>query len=457
MSNKNSESGKRLPRGVQIVHGLSYGGGFMLIQATVNSYISVYMTDTVKIAAGTASIIMLAATLWDAFNDPIMGGICDRTRTKWGRYRPYILVVPFILTIVSFFLFLNPQGLSGAAKVGYITVFYIMYSMCVTGLTMPQQSLIPAMTKDDGERGFMVQFDIIMVAVAFTIASSFTTNFVSFFGSYAPFILIYGVLAIIANLVLFQKSEEKYVIETGEKRPIKKDLAIIIGHHPKLITLLIVWCLASIGYGIMFSSSVYYVTYYLMRPDLITIYMLIISIGALISMMVFMPFFLKIFKGNAVNTMIVTQALCGVCYVILFFAGNKSLPLLYVTSFVATCFGAMEQGLINFFVNDAIDYIQLKEGLSMNGIISAIKGFSYKMGSTATNSGILAILAATGYVPGAVGGQNAATMVAMNWLRFGIPAICCALIIVFLLRYPIRPYRDEIAAMKEKMKANNEQ
>lgn len=132
-----------------------------------------------------------------------------------------------------------------------------------------------------GERGFMVQFDIIMVAVAFTIASSFTTNFVSFFGSYAPFILIYGVLAIIANLVLFKTSEEKYVVETEEKRPITKDLAIIIGHHPKLITLLIVWCLASIGYGIMFSSSVYYIMYYLMRPDLITVYTLIISIGAL--------------------------------------------------------------------------------------------------------------------------------------------------------------------------------
>ncbi|MCD8232281.1 MAG: MFS transporter [Clostridiales bacterium] len=457
MGNENNGGEKRLSRGVMIVHGLSNGGGFMLIQATVASYISVYMTDTVGIAAGTASIIMLIATLWDAVNDPIMGGICDRTKTKWGRYRPYILVVPFILTVVSFLLFLNPQGLSDGAKVGYFTVFYILYGMCVTGLTMPQLSLIPAMTKDDGERGFMVQFDIIMIAVAFTIASTFTTNLVNFFGSYAPFILIYGVLAIIANFILFKTSEEKYVVETEEKRPITKDLAIIIGHHPKLITLLIVWCLASIGYGIMFSSSVYYVMYYLMRPDLISIYMLIISIGALISMMVFMPFFLKIFKGNAVTTMIVTQALCGVCYVILFFGGNKSLPLLYIVSFLATCFGAMEQGLINFFVNDTIDYIQLKEGLSMNGIISAIKGFAYKMGSTATSSGILAILAATGYVAGAVGGQNAATMAAMNWLRFGIPAICCALIIIFLLMYPIKPYWGEIAKMKEGMKAKDEQ
>lgn len=455
MSNKNNGE-ERLPKGVMIAHGLSNGGGFMLIQATVASYISVFMTDTVGIAAGTASIIMLVATLWDAINDPLMGGICDRTRSKWGRYRPYILIVPFILTIVSFFLFLNPQGLSSTGKVAYITVFYILYGMSVTGLTMPQMSLIPAMTKRDDERGFMVQFDIIMIAVAFTIASSFTTNFVNFFGSYAPFIAIYGVLAIIANLILFKKSDEKYIVETEEKRPLTKDLAIFFGHHPKLITLLIVWCLASIGYGIMFSSSVYYMMYYIMRPDLITIYMLIVSMGALVSMMVFMPFFLKLFKGNAVTTMIVTQALCGICYAILFFAGNKSLPLLYVISFLATCFGAMEQGLINFFVNDTIDYIQLKEGISMNGVVSAIKGFAYKMGSTATSSGILAILAATGYVAGAIGQQNEATMAAMNWLRFGIPAICCVLIIIFLLMYPIKPYWGEIAKMKEEMKAKGE-
>lgn len=457
MGNENKEGEQRLPRSVQIVHGLSNGGGFMLIQATVASYISVFMTDTVGIAAGTASIIMLIATLWDAVNDPLMGGMCDRTKTKWGRYRPYILIVPFILTVVSFFLFLNPQGLSDQGKVIYITIFYILYGMSVTGLTMPQMSLIPAMTKDDGERGFMVQFDIIMIAVAFTIASSFTTNFVSFFGSYAPFILIYGILAIIANLALFKMSKERYVIETEEKRPLTTDLKIFFGHHPKLITLLIVWCLASIGYGIMFSSSVYYVMYYLMRPDLITIYMLIVSIGALVSMMAFMPFFLKICKGNAVNTMIITQALCGVCYVILFIGGNKSMPLLYVLSFLATCFGAMEQGLINFYVNDTIDYIQLKEGISMNGVVTAIKGFAYKMGSAATSSGILAVLAATGYIANAVGGQNDATMAAINWLRFGIPAICCALIIIFLLMYPIKPYWGEIAEMKKKMKANDEQ
>lgn len=455
MSNETNNE-KRLSKGVMWAHGLSNGGGFMLIQATVASYISVYMTDTVGITAGVASIIMLIATLWDAINDPMMGAICDRTKSRWGRYRPYILIIPFILTVVSFFLFLNPQGLSDTGKIAYTATFYILYGMSVTALTMPQMSLIPAMTKRDDERGFMVQLDIIMIAIAFTIASSFTTNLVKFFGSYAPFILIYGILAIIANLVLFKKSEERYVIEEENPHPFYEDLKIFFGHHPKLITLLVVWCLASIGYGIMFSSSVYYVIYYLVRPDQITIYMLVLSIGALVSMMVVMPIFLKKFKGDAVKTMIVTQALCGVCYVVCFFVGGSNLILLYVMSFLATAFGAMEQGLINFFVNDTIDYIQLKEGISMNGVITAIKGFAYKMGSTATSSGILAILAATGYVAGAIGQQNEATMTAMNWLRFGIPAVCCALIIIFLLFYPIKPYFGEIAEMKAKMKAKDE-
>ena len=78
-------------------HVLSTGGGFMLIQATVSSYFSIFMTDTFGVPAGAASIIMFIATLWDAINDPIMGGICDRTRSRWGRYRPYMIFCPSFL------------------------------------------------------------------------------------------------------------------------------------------------------------------------------------------------------------------------------------------------------------------------------------------------------------------------------------------------------------------------
>jgi len=168
-----------------------------------------------------------------------------------------------------------------------------------------------------------------------------------------------------------------------------------------------------------------------------------------------MPTMIKMLK-DVTKVFIVTQAITFVCYAILFFVGNKSMTLLYVVSFIATAFSAMEQGLINFYVNDTIDYMMLEENVQMNGMVSAIKGFAYKCGSTLTSSGMLAILAAAGYVANAIGGQPDSAMFALNMLRFGIPAITCILLILLLLANPLEKYRDRINEMKANMKAVDE-
>lgn len=451
MENQEKHSG--YTKSTSLAYALSQGGGFMLIQATVASYFSNFMTDTVMIPAAAASVIMLIATLWDAINDPIMGGICDRTKTKYGSFRPYLLWVPAVLTLVSFLLFLNPSGLTNGQKILYIGVFYILYGMGVTALTMPQMALIPAVTKNDKERGNAVTLGMISVAIAFTIASTFTTSFVGFFGSYAPLMLIYGALAIIANIWLFKTTKERYRV-ASDGRSVFEDLKVF-GRHKKLIIMLIIWMMSSVGYGAMFSTSVYYIMYYIMRPDLIGIYMGVLSIGALVSMMVLMPLLIKV-CGTVTKAFILTQSLTLICYVVLFFVGNKSMTALFVGSFLATAFSAMEQALINFFVNDTIDYIQLKENVSMNGMVSAIKGFSYKCGSTLVSSGVLAVLAASGYIANAIGQEPDSAMLAINCLRFAVPAATCVILIVCLIFNPIEPHRGEINKMKETLKAIDE-
>ena len=79
----------------------AYGGGMMLISATVATYFSIFMTDTFGIPAAAASVIMFVATLWDAINDPMMGMIADRTHNRFGRYRSYYLWVPAVLTFAA--------------------------------------------------------------------------------------------------------------------------------------------------------------------------------------------------------------------------------------------------------------------------------------------------------------------------------------------------------------------
>lgn len=435
-------------------HATSLNGGTMLLSATIASYYGVFMTDTVKIPAAAASVIMLIASLWDAINDPIMGTIADRTNTKYGRYRPYFTIFPVLMAIVGVLLFYNPTSFTTNQKIIYVAVTYIAYGMLYTILTMPQMAVLPAVTQDNDTRNQVIAMGAGFCALSFTVASTFTTNMVEFFGgSYIPLMVIYGVLGIIAFWGLFATSKERYLAPV-EKRPIMHDIKTLF-KHKQLYPIMLVWCLASMGYGLMFASSVYYVMYYLARPDLIALYMGIVSIGALVSMVVLMPIVLKIFKTGQ-KALIVTQALTFICYGIAFFFG-KNLIVLYVTSFLATAIGAMSNALVNVLVNDTIDFIQLEEGVSLNGTISAIKGFAQKCGTTVVNSGILALLAASGYIAGAIGQQPESTLITLNCIRFGVPAIICVIIVICLKYYPLEKYYPAIEEMKAKMKANEQE
>lgn len=427
----------------------SLPGGAMIIAAVIASYFSVYITDTMLIPAAVASVIMLIATLWDAINDPIMGIIADKTHTKFGKYRPYFLVAPVLLTIFGTLIWLNPD-FSSTGKIAYVLVTYIGYGMTVTMYTMPYMSILPAHVKHDKERNLIVTMGAGVTSIAFLIGNTFTGSITGFFegmgfsNGYIPFMLICGALACISFWGLFATSKERYIHpNTGNKGDFKK----VIRHY-ELLPYIIVWIMASLGYGLMFSSSVYYVIYYLGRPDLIGPYMGIVSIGAAVSMIVFMPIALKIFKSGH-KALLWTQVAAAVCYVFLLLFGKSSITFLFVMTFIATAIASMSNALVNVLVNDAIDYVQYKEQISANGVISSIKGFAQKCGTTAVSSGLLAVLAAAGYVANQP--QTESALAAINFMRFGAP-ICTALIVVICLRFnPVEKCKDEILAMKESL------
>lgn len=178
--------------------------------------------------------------------------------------------------------------------------------------------------------------------------------------------------------------------------------------------------------------------------------------GALISMVVLMPIFLKKFK-TGYKAMIISQILTIICYVILYFTGRMNFMYCCILSFVATAVGSMVNALVNVLVNDTIDFIMLKEGKQLNGIISSVKGFAQKCGNTITNSGMLAILAICGF-DAQLGpfGQSQTAVTGTNMVRFLVPALVSAAILVIMIFYPLKKYFPEIAEMKKKIAAEHE-
>ncbi|MGT2784627.1 MFS transporter [Streptococcus merionis] len=441
-------------------HATSVNGTAMMIAAIIASYISVHLTDTVGIAPTAVSLLMLIATVWDAFNDPMMGIIADRTKSRWGRYRPYFVPAPILLTLFAVLLWQHPTfGSNG--NWWYFLLVYIGYQMTVTMYTMPQMSVLPAHVKDDTLRNKIITYGAGSTAIMFTIGSSYANSIKNFLGNlfgvengWTPLMLILGAFACVSFWGLFATAKEKY-IEPLPDRPLTEDLKRIL-KHKELLPFIIIWAMASLGYGFMFATSVYYVLYYLARPDLIETYMLVVSMGALVSMTVLMPIFLRVFKtGQRALTASVVGS--SICYLILFFFGSSNFVFLCVLTFIATALASMQNALVNVLVNDAIDYIQFTEGISANGVISSIKGFAQKLGNTGSSSIPLFVLGLVGYVAGAVGQQNDATMFVLNFMRFGAP-ILTGLIMLFCLRFnPVEKHYEDIALMKSMIRDHSEE
>lgn len=454
-------------------HATSVNGGAMAIAATISTYFSLYVQEEIGITAAQLSVILLICSLWDAINDPMMGVICDSCNPRWGRYRTWFTFTPVFLLVDMFLLFSNPGFIQGSAmaKCVYVCITYMFYGMIVTAYTMPQMAILPAMTLDDEERNSVVAKGAAVCALMFTIASTFSTQLVEIFGSYRNLMCTYAVFAVISFWILFKTSQEKYVAPKEEGSGGLKQL-IYVFRHKEIWPVMLTWCLAAVSYGFMFTSSVYYAQYIWAgkRVDFATMdeaaigatvggtistYMGFISMGALISMMVLMPIFLKVFK-TGYKALIVSQVLTIICYALLFVTGQMNFMYCCVLSFIATAVGAMVNALVNVLVNDTIDFIMLKEGKQLNGVVSSVKGFAQKCGNTVVNSGMLAVLALCGF-DAQLGpfGQPESALSGTNLVRFAIPAAVSAIILLIMVFYPLKKYFPAIAEMKEKMHAEH--
>lgn len=433
---------------------LGQSTGRQFITALVSTYILVFLTDTFGVAAGAAGVIMTAAAIWDAINDPIIGSLADRTKTRWGTYRPYLLLIPLPLSVVSVLLFAAPD-LTPTGKIVYAAVLYICYGMLLTALEVPYNAILPTMSKNEMEKNDVISLSTFIASIMILIVTSFTTNLVAVFGGddpskgYMILVLIGAILMCITSWGAFAKCKERYVSEKTKSEPITKSLGKLL-KVKEMYPMIAFWCVGCILFQIIMASSVYYCMYYLMNPALITTYMLVISVSGMVGVMVLMPIILRAVKGSMKKAVTYTQLICVVCYAILFFAGGKSIPLLYVLTFIACMFSTMTNAYRPMTVVGMTDYVYKTTGEQLNGVISAIGGFSYKCGTAISNAILAGVLAVTGYIAGAIGQEPEAVLTGINSVRFLVPLAATVLYIIFIQFYPEKKMRELAAKEAQK-------
>ena len=229
----------------------------------VNSFLQVFFVTILKIPPVTAGTIFLIATIWDAINDPIMGVICDRTHTRWGSYRPWIIA--FTLPACIFFvLCFTPVSFTGNGAIAWVTIIYICYGMTNTMIKVPFGVLNTVMTTDTQERASLGIFrnlgsgigGLVMSTGALAIVNYFSHGDVATAKGYQYGGLFLGVLAVIIILPCVLILKER-VAPPAKRTTFRDSLVVLKGNVPA-------FCLIAVAFLQQFfcNSRISWMSYY---------------------------------------------------------------------------------------------------------------------------------------------------------------------------------------------------
>jgi GPH family glycoside/pentoside/hexuronide:cation symporter len=262
--------------------------GFSLTTTILGAYFAIFLTDVVGIRPAIAAIAIFIGRSWDYINDPIFGYLSDRTRTRWGRRRPFLLFGMLPLVVTFSMLWWRPSWQGSIALAGYYAVAYILFEAANTLLYMPYFALTPELTSDYDERTslttYRMFFSILGSLVAFTIPLMLVGTFTP---ENAPKVfrmgLLFGLISALPMLLVFLGTRERQDYMDQEKPTLKQSLTAAINNKPFLYGLAI-FLATWISVEILQASLLFFIKYVVQREaqnDLIMATIFVVAIFAL--------------------------------------------------------------------------------------------------------------------------------------------------------------------------------
>ncbi|WP_276210988.1 MFS transporter [Heyndrickxia coagulans] len=437
--NQKSASGGRLSWTERIGYGLG-DMSYNIIFQFVNAYLLFYYTDVDGISPAVIGTLFLVVRVLDAVFDPVMGAIMDKTNSRWGKARPYLLWAAFPLALFTFLCFTTPHfSVAGNRIYAYVT--YILLGMSFSMQTIPVNSLTARMTDNLQERTLLTTIRMILVYIGILLSISCATPLAQYFGGddqakgFQITALVYAAASFALNLISFLAVRERVAVKPEKKHGVKKTLTVLIRNKPLLI-LASSFLAFAVGFNIKLTTMVYYFTYNVHRKDLVFMGTLLFFGAALISNM-FIPSLSK--KWDRKNVMMISAALSLISYVGLQFTAYSSIPLilflLFVSGFFTTPLNTLAWGMLA----DCVDYAEWKTGIRAEGVVISSMSFTNKLGVALAGSFSAFFLNKAGYVPNVA--QSVSSLQAIKDMNAIIPGIFILLSVLLISFYPITENR----------------
>ncbi len=442
----------------------TYGLGTVgrdMVYTMISMYLMFYLTDVLSLETGVlwwVTAIIMAARVFDAFNDPIMGVIVDNTYTRWGKFKPWILIGALLSAVITVLLFVD-FGLKGTSFVVLFGVLYVSWGICYTMNDISYWSMLPTLSQDLREKeqiGSVARicaslglFAVVSLVVPITemlgnALGSLQKGYLAFAG------ILVMIMLIFQSITLFGVKEPKRGLENKQHTSLKELVRIIFKNDQLLVTA-IAMALFQIGYCTTTGFGLYYFKYVYGDEGMYSIFALVLGVSQIAAMVVF-PVFAKKHPRRVLYTAATVLVFAG--YGIFFFAPTSTMLFIGIAGVLLFAGQAFIQIMVLMFLTDSVEYGEWKFHKRNDSVTFSLQPFINKMGG-AVASGITGAIV---IISGMQEAQTAADMTAEGLLILKIammvfPLICIVIgYIIYRKKYILdeQMYRKIVEELHER-------
>lgn len=411
---------------VPFISKLAYGMGDVGCNFSwmfVGNFLMIFYTDVFGIGMSAVATLMLLSRFWDAINDPVIGGLSDKTHTRWGRYRPWLLVAAPLTALVLVLTFWAHPDWSQTNKIIYMTITYCILVLGYTCVNIPYGILCGAMTQNMTERAQINTSRSVSAMIAIGIINIITIPLIEWLGNGSPkqgyllIAILYGAIFAACHLFCFAKTKEVVEVPVTQRIPLKVQLKAVVKNKPYLLALLGQILFGFILYG-RNADLLYYFTYVEKDMVLFSYYSMAIIIPSIIGAACF-P---KVFQwtSNKGWSASVFAFGTGVTMMVLYFYSPVSSPVpFYIFAALSQFFFSGFNTAIYAIIPDCVEYGEWRTGIRNDGFQYAFISLGNKIGMALGTSLLALTLGVAGYVANA--NQNAEVIAIMRHSFSTIP------------------------------------